>query len=104
GRGGRGDAAAGGGRAGGGDVVSGAGRGGRGDATGGRAGRGRGGSRGPARPSATEEGDAFQAWRMRIRALFREVLERHQLDGLFFPQAGAPIRSLVEDPERPNYN
>lgn len=59
--------------------------------------------RAPARPSATEEGDAFQAWRMEIRAVFRRVLEEHDLDGLFFPQAGAPIRPLVEDPERPDY-
>ncbi|HZD04095.1 MAG TPA: amidase [Longimicrobiales bacterium] len=58
----------------------------------------------PARPSATEEGDAFQAWRKEIRALFRRVLEEHDLDGLFFPQAGAPIPLLVEDPERPDYN
>ena len=75
------------------------GRGGRG------AGRGRGGRpRVPARPSATEEGDAFQAWRKEIRGLFRGVLEEHDLDGLFFPQGGAPIRPLVEDPERPGYN
>lgn len=58
----------------------------------------------PARPSATEEGDAFQGWRADIRALFRSVLEEHDLDGLFFPQAGAPIGDLVEDPERPDYN
>ncbi len=58
----------------------------------------------PARPSATEEGDAFQAWRMEIRALFRRVLEEHDLDGLFFPQAGAPIPDLIQDPERPDYN
>lgn len=58
----------------------------------------------PARPSATEEGDAFQAWRKEIRALFRRVLEEHDLDGLFFPQAGAPIPLLVEDPDRPDYN
>jgi len=63
---------------------------------------GRGGS--PARPSATEAGDAFQAWRMEIRALFRSVLEENDLDGLFFPQGGAPIRDLVEDPERPDFN
>ena len=72
-------------------------------------GRGRGGRSGrgpapPARPSATEEGDAFQAWRKEIRELFRSVLEEHELDGLFFPQAGAPNRDLVEDPERPDYN
>lgn len=58
----------------------------------------------PARPSATEEGDAFQGWRADIRALFRSVLEENDLDGLFFPQAGAPIGDLVEDPERPDYN
>ena len=58
----------------------------------------------PARPSATEEGDAFQGWRADIRALFRGVLEENDLDGLFFPQAGAPIGDLVEDPERPDFN
>jgi len=57
----------------------------------------------PARPSATEEGDAYQGWRMEIRALFRRVLDEHELDGLFFPQAGAPIPRMVEDPERPDY-
>ncbi len=58
----------------------------------------------PAAPTATEEGDAYQAWRMEIRALFRKVLADHDLDGLFFPQAGAPVPPLVQDPERPNYN
>src|SRR5690606_26963848 len=58
----------------------------------------------PARPSATEEGDAYQGWRHDFRALFREVLEEHDLDGLFFPQAGAPNRPMVEDPARPDYN
>ena len=38
-----------------------------------------------------------------MRALFRAVLEDNELDGLFFPQAGEPIRPLVEDPERPDY-
>ena len=57
----------------------------------------------PAAPTATEEGDAFAAWRMEMRALFRAVVEDHQLDGLFFPQAGEPIRPLVEDAERPDY-
>lgn len=71
---------------------------------GGRGGRREGRPRIPARPSATEQGDAFQAWRVQIRALFREVLEEHDLDGLFFPQGGAPIRPLVEDPDRPDYN
>lgn len=57
----------------------------------------------PAAPSATEEGDAFQAWRREMRSLFRAVLDKHALDGLFFPQAGEPIRPLVEDPARPEY-
>ena len=57
----------------------------------------------PARPSATEEGDAYQAWRYGIRNLFRSVLEEHDLDGLFFPQSGVPSRPVVEDPERPDY-
>lgn len=68
--------------------------------------RGRRGDRAPpppARPSATEEGDAYQAWRYQIRNLFRSVLEDNDLDGLFFPQAGEPNRPLVEDPERPDY-
>lgn len=57
----------------------------------------------PAAPSATEAGDAFQAWRRDMRALFRSVLEAAELDGLFFPQAGEPIRPLVEDPGRPDH-
>ena len=71
-----------------------------------RRGRGRGGQAPtlPARPSATEAGDAFQAWRMQVRALYRGVLKQYDLDGLFFPQAGAPNRDLLEDPERPDYN
>ena len=69
-----------------------------------RRGRGGSGPTPPARPSATEDGDAFQAWRMQMRALYRGVLEQHDLDGLFFPQAGAPNRDLIEDPERPEYN
>jgi Asp-tRNA(Asn)/Glu-tRNA(Gln) amidotransferase A subunit family amidase len=58
----------------------------------------------PATPTATEAGDAYQAWRKQFRALFRKVLEENELDGLFFPQAGAPIPDLIQDPERPNYN
>lgn len=58
----------------------------------------------PARPSATEEGDAYQAWRHEIRTLFRSVMEEYDLDGLFFPQSGVPNRPVVEDPERPDYN
>lgn len=57
----------------------------------------------PARPSATEEGDAYQAWRQQLRALFRSVLEEHELDGLLFPQAAAPAPNLIEDPDRPDY-
>lgn len=75
-----------------------------------RRGRGGGGGRGrgdaprvPARPSATEEGDAYQAWRYNLRILYRSVLEDNELDGLFFPQSGVPNRNLVEDPERPDY-
>ncbi len=64
----------------------------------------RGGRRSPpVAPTATEEGDAFQAWRKEMRELFRAVMDEHELDGLFFPQAGEPIRPLVEDPERPEY-
>jgi len=58
----------------------------------------------PARPAATEGGDAFQAWRLEILTLFRSILEENDLDGLFFPQAGAPAPPLVEDSERPDYN
>jgi amidase len=65
--------------------------------------RGNGEAPPPARPSATEEGDAYQAWRYRTRNIFRGVLEDNQLDGLFFPQAGEPNRPLVEDPARPDY-
>jgi len=57
----------------------------------------------PARPSATEEGDAYQAWRHEIRELFRKVLADNDLDALFFPQSGEPNRPVVEDPERPDY-
>ena len=53
--------------------------------------------------TATEEGDAFGAWRMATRALFRKVLADNDLDGLFFPQASRPITNLVEDPARPDY-
>ncbi len=58
----------------------------------------------PVRPSATEAGDAYQAWRRDLLALFRQVMEEHQLDGLFFPQAGSPAPDRVEDPERPDHN
>ena len=60
-------------------------------------------ARDPARPSATEAGDAYQAWRQRLRGLFRTVLEEHRLDALLFPQAAAPAPALVEDPARPDF-
>jgi amidase/aspartyl-tRNA(Asn)/glutamyl-tRNA(Gln) amidotransferase subunit A len=51
-----------------------------------------GGGRGnPVAVTATEQGDAYGAWRQDMRALFRKVLADNKLDGLFFPQAGAPI-------------
>ena len=53
---------------------------------------------------SAEAGPSFQDWRTEIQALFIGVLEEHELDGLFFPQAGAPIPDLVEDPDRPDYN
>jgi amidase/aspartyl-tRNA(Asn)/glutamyl-tRNA(Gln) amidotransferase subunit A len=53
---------------------------------------GGGGGRGnPVTVTATEQGDAYGAWRMEMRALFRKVLADNKLDGLFFPQAGRPI-------------
>ena len=61
------------------------------------------GRRAPARPSATEEGDAYQAWRRELRALFRSTLAEHTLDGLLFPQAAAPGPDLMEDPDRPDF-
>jgi Asp-tRNA(Asn)/Glu-tRNA(Gln) amidotransferase A subunit family amidase len=51
-----------------------------------------GGGRGnPVTITATEQIDAFGAWRKDMRALFRKVLADNKLDGLFFPQAGQPI-------------
>jgi Asp-tRNA(Asn)/Glu-tRNA(Gln) amidotransferase A subunit family amidase len=70
--------------------------------TGREMGGGRGGD--PTTPTATEAGDAFGAWRMNMRALFRKVMADNRLDGLFFPQAGAPITELVEDPDEPAPN
>jgi Asp-tRNA(Asn)/Glu-tRNA(Gln) amidotransferase A subunit family amidase len=57
----------------------------------------------PAPPDATEDRDAYPAWRQRLLERFRGVLERYALDGLFFPQAAEPNRNLVADPERPEY-
>ena len=53
---------------------------------------GGGGGRGnPVTITATEQIDAYGAWRKDMRALFRKVLADNKLDGLFFPQAGQPI-------------
>lgn len=52
---------------------------------------------------AGKEAEAYEEWRERLRRRFRDVLQRHDLDGLFFPQASAPARNLVEDPARPDY-
>lgn len=57
----------------------------------------------PATPSATEEGDAYQGWRAEVRALFRQIMEEHDLDALFFPQSGDTGRPVVEDPARPDF-
>jgi hypothetical protein len=65
--------------------------------------RSRGDSMEP-RPGADSEAPSFQEWRTEIQELFRRVLEDHDLNGLFFPQAGAPVPDLVEDPDRPDYN
>lgn len=58
----------------------------------------------PANPGQTARGQEFEAWRSRTLALFREVMARHELDGLFFPQAAEPGRDLVEDPTQPEFN
>ncbi len=55
-------------------------------------------------PEPDAESQTFQEWRDGIQAFFRGVLDEHGLDGLFFPQASAPIRPLIEDPERPEYS
>jgi Asp-tRNA(Asn)/Glu-tRNA(Gln) amidotransferase A subunit family amidase len=46
---------------------------------------------------------AYLAWRQDLVALFRQVLADNDLDALFFPQAAAPNRDLIEDPSRPDY-
>jgi len=46
---------------------------------------------------------AYLAWRQDLVALFRQVLADNELDALFFPQAAAPNRDLIEDPSRPDY-
>ncbi len=63
---------------------------------------GGGGNAPPVVATATDLGDAFGAWRKDMRALFRKVMSDHKLDGLFFPQAAAPITKLVPDPTRPD--
>jgi amidase len=55
-----------------------------------------GGGRGaPVAAVATESGDAYGAWRRDMRVIFRKVMADNRLDGLFFPQAGAPITTRV---------
>jgi Asp-tRNA(Asn)/Glu-tRNA(Gln) amidotransferase A subunit family amidase len=60
------------------------------------------------RPTSDAEDEearpSFQEWRGRIQEFFREILAEHDLDGLFFPQAGAPIPDLIDDPQRPDRN
>lgn len=56
----------------------------------------------PVAPTATPEGDAYQAFRQEIRAIFDEVMEEFDLDGLFFPQAGAPIPDQIVGSNGPN--
>lgn len=80
------------------------GRGGRGRGDPGDDSTGRSGTRAAAEAGGGESGSTFQAWREETQTLFRSVLEEHRLDGLFFPQAGAPIPDLIEDPQRPDYN
>jgi amidase len=70
------------------------------DAQGERQGRGRPAAPGP---DADEEGRDYEVWRERLRRLFDDLFVRYELDGLFFPQAAAPNRNLVEDPSRPDY-
>jgi amidase len=53
--------------------------------------QGGGGTRPPVVATATEQGDAFGAWRKDMRALFRKVMTDNRLDALFFPQAGQPL-------------
>lgn len=60
--------------------------------------------RNPERSRPSESSGSFPDWRMEIQTLFRSVLEKYRLDGLFFPQAGSPIPDLIEDPERPDFN
>jgi len=57
----------------------------------------------PPQPEGSEAAEDYEEWRARLQRLFGELLERYQLDGLFFPQAASPNRDLVEDPARPEY-
>ena len=57
-----------------------------------------------AEPRVSGTPDDYGAWQSEMRTLFRKVLDDHDLDGLFFPQAGAPVRPRVEDPERPDFS
>ena len=65
---------------------------------------GPGGAESTERPAPAEVAGAFTDWQRDMRMLFQSVLASHDLDGLFFPQAGGPTRPLVEDPDRPDYS
>jgi amidase len=64
---------------------------------------GGGGTAPPVSPFVTESGEAFGGWRRDMRVLLRKIMTEKRLDGLFFPQAGAPITKLVTDPARPDF-
>jgi Asp-tRNA(Asn)/Glu-tRNA(Gln) amidotransferase A subunit family amidase len=55
------------------------------------------------RGRSADPDDAYLTWRQDLLALFRQVLADNDLDALFFPQAAAPNRDLIEDPSRPDY-
>jgi len=56
----------------------------------------------PVEPTANPDGDEYQAWRAELRAIFTQVLQDFDLDGLFFPQAGAPIPDAIIGSNGPN--
>jgi aspartyl-tRNA(Asn)/glutamyl-tRNA(Gln) amidotransferase subunit A len=57
----------------------------------------------PPGPDVEEARQDYEAWQGRLYRFYAGLLERFELDGLFFPQAAAPNRDLVEDPARPDY-
>lgn len=56
----------------------------------------------PVEPTATESGDNYQAFRQELREIFSDVFEDFDLDGLFFPQAGAPTPAAIDGSNGPN--